>query len=74
MQKVPKSQILEDARKTTNNQRGKYLERQDIVNVALEYGLDRPYSLHKNDEISTKLHLEDLQEQGEYLFFKGGLS
>ena len=57
---VPYRKIVKEIRRTTNNERGKYIERQDIINVAYKHGLAKPYAYHENDEKSTEILIRKL--------------
>merc|ERR1711951_334361 len=57
-------------RDTASDTRGKLMMKYDVANIEREYGLDMPYAFHPNEDISTHLLLENLQERGDCLFFK----
>ncbi|KAK3886174.1 hypothetical protein Pcinc_009675 [Petrolisthes cinctipes] len=69
-QGISYNKILDRVRETSGGSRASILEKQDILNVARDYGLHQIQSRHPEDSISVRFIVQELKEANELLFFK----
>ena len=62
--------ILDRVRETCGTSRALLLDKQDIHNIANEYGVTQTSCRHPEDSTSVRLIVEELKEAGELLYFK----
>lgn len=69
-QDISYNKILDRVRNTAGGGRASILEKQDILNIAREYGLHQIQSRHREDSISVRFIVQELKEANELLLFK----
>ncbi|KAK3891442.1 hypothetical protein Pcinc_004663 [Petrolisthes cinctipes] len=69
-QGISYNKILDRVQETSGGSRASILEKQDILNVARDYGLHQIQSRHPEDSISVRFIVQELKEANELLFFK----
>ncbi|KAK3872281.1 hypothetical protein Pcinc_022631 [Petrolisthes cinctipes] len=69
-QGISYNKILDRVRETSGGSRASILEKQDILDVARDYGLHQIQSRHPEDSISVRFIVQELKEANELLFFK----
>ncbi|KAK3866962.1 hypothetical protein Pcinc_027538 [Petrolisthes cinctipes] len=69
-QGISYNKILDRVRETSGGSRASILKKQDILNVARDYGLHHIQCRHPEDNRSVRFIVQELKEANELLFFK----
>ncbi|XP_050710017.1 uncharacterized protein LOC126994788, partial [Eriocheir sinensis] len=62
--------ILDRVRESAGSNRMSFLEKKDIDNICVRYGLNKTHSRHSDDSTSVRLIVKEMQDANEVLYFK----
>ncbi|KAK3871629.1 hypothetical protein Pcinc_023249 [Petrolisthes cinctipes] len=65
-QGISYNKVLDRVRETSGGSRASILEKQDILNVARDYGLHQIQSRHPEDSISVRFIVQELKEANDW--------
>lgn len=62
--------ILDRVRESAGSNRMSFLEKKDIDNICVRYGLNKTHSRHSDDSTSVRLIVKEMQDANEVMYFK----